>query len=111
MWGVIKLLPETLLALFGGLSIKRCGKRRAIWRVSARMWSIISCAECQKLRRQYESALRRWAQYAFAQHNELVGRARQAVQLQEEEALVERNGAGNRMNAHREDCPLWKGRR
>jgi len=91
---------ETLLALFGSTSKKRCGKPGTVWRVSIRMWPVISCDECQKLRRQHESALRRWAHCAFPQHNELVGGARQAIQLQEEEALVERNAAGNRMN-----CP------
>ena len=31
------------------------------------------CAQLQQLKRQYESALRAWAQYQFPLHNEPVG--------------------------------------
>jgi hypothetical protein len=78
-------------------------------RVSASVWSVIPCDECRKLTQQYESALRRWAQYAFSETGELLGRARQAFQLKREQALLDRNAAGNRMNTNRAGCTQWKG--
>jgi DNA repair exonuclease SbcCD ATPase subunit len=66
------------------------------------------CAELQELRRQYESALRAWAQYPFPLHNAPVGtRAWRSEQLQlEQRALEARNAAHHRVLDHKLVCPL-----
>jgi hypothetical protein len=69
------------------------------------------CAELRELKRQYESALRIWAQYEFLLHSEMVGtRAQRSEHLQEKQrALEERNAANDRLLDHRRICLLCGG--
>ena len=70
------------------------------------MSNLFPCVELQRLRQQYETALRIWGRFEFPLHNESVGpAARQAEQLQlKERALKTRNEASERLLAHREKC-------
>jgi hypothetical protein len=66
------------------------------------------CAELQELKRQYESALRVWAQYEFQVHNEPERtRAQRLEYLRfKQKALEERNAANNHVLDHKRICPL-----
>jgi len=72
------------------------------------MATIGPCAELLSLKRQYESALRAWAQYQFPLHNEPVGtRAWRSEQLQlKQRALDARNAANDCVLDHKRICPL-----
>jgi hypothetical protein len=74
------------------------------------MSNLFPCVELQKLKQQYETALRIWDQCEFPLHNEPVGSpARQVEQLQlKERALKARNEASERQLAHREKCRICK---
>jgi hypothetical protein len=69
------------------------------------------CAELQELKRQYESALRIWAQYEFPLHNEPVGtRAQRLEHLRlTQRALGGRNAANDHVLDHKRICPLYAG--
>jgi hypothetical protein len=66
------------------------------------------CAELRELKRQYESALRVWAQYEFPLHNVPVGtRAQRSEHLWlKRRALEERNAANYRVDDHKRICLL-----
>jgi hypothetical protein len=66
------------------------------------------CAELQELKRQYESALRIWAQHEFPPHNEPKGtRAQRLEHLRlRQRALEERNAANDHVLDHKRICPL-----
>src|ERR1700691_1745167 len=68
----------------------------------------MACAELQKLKRQYESALRVWGQYEFPLPNEPVAtRAQRFEQLQlKQRALDTRNAAHDRVLYHKRICAL-----
>jgi hypothetical protein len=70
------------------------------------MSNLFPCVELQRLKQQYENALRFWGQFEFPLHNEQVGPpTRQAERLQlKERALKARNEASERLLAHREKC-------
>jgi hypothetical protein len=98
------------------LSAKNPG---AIWRAiscplsaeSRLLWGMIAadpCPELQELKRQYESALRVWAQYEFSLHNEPVRtRAQRLEHLRlRQRALEERNAANYRVFDHKRFCLL-----
>jgi hypothetical protein len=72
------------------------------------MSNLFPCVELQRLKQQYETALRIWAQFEFPLHNEPVGPAeRQAARLQlKQKALKARNEASERLLAHREKCRI-----
>jgi hypothetical protein len=74
------------------------------------MTNLFPCVELQKLKQQYETALRIWGQFEFPLHNEPLGSpARQAEQLQlKQRALNARNEANERLLAHREKCRICK---
>jgi hypothetical protein len=77
-------------------------------RILSCMASADPCAELQELKRQYESALRIWAQYEFPLHNEPVGtRAQRLEHLRfKQRALEERNAANDQVLDHKRICPL-----
>jgi hypothetical protein len=66
------------------------------------------CAELQRLKRQYESALRVWGLFEFPPHNQPTGtRVRRFEQLQLKQlALDARNAANHRVLNHKRICPL-----
>jgi hypothetical protein len=65
------------------------------------------CAELQELKRQYESALRIWAQYEFPPHEPVGTRAQRLEHLRfKQRALEERNAAIDRVLDHKRICPL-----
>jgi hypothetical protein len=70
------------------------------------------CAELQELKRQYESALRIWAQYQFPLHNEPVGtRAQQLERLRRKQRALEgRNAANDRVLDHERICLFCAGK-
>jgi hypothetical protein len=70
------------------------------------------CSELQELKRQYESALRVWAQYEFPLHNEPVGTRTQRSEhlLLKQRALEERNAANDHVLNHKRICPLCIGK-
>jgi hypothetical protein len=74
------------------------------------MSNLLPCVELQKLKQQYQTALRIWGQFEFPIHNEQVGPpTRQAERLQlKERALKARNEASERLLAHREHCRICK---
>jgi hypothetical protein len=65
------------------------------------MSNIFTCVELQRLKQQYQAALRIWDQFEFPLHNEPVGPpARHAGQLQlKQRALNARNEASERLLA------------
>jgi hypothetical protein len=74
------------------------------------MSKLFPCVELQRLKQQYQTALRIWGQFEFPLHNEPVGPpARQAEQLELKlRALSARNEASERLLAHRETCRICK---
>jgi hypothetical protein len=74
------------------------------------MGNLFPCVELQRLKQQYQTALRIWGQFEFPLHNELLGSsARQAEQLQlKQRALNARNEASERLVGHSEKCRICK---
>jgi hypothetical protein len=74
------------------------------------MSNLFPCVELQRLKQQYENALRIWGQFEFPLHNEPVGPAAgQAERFQlKQRALNARNDASARLLAHREKCQICK---
>ena len=68
----------------------------------------LPCEELQKLKQQYQTAVRIWGQFEFPLHNEPVGpAARQAERLQlKQKAWKARNEVSERLLAHREKCRI-----
>ena len=69
------------------------------------------CAELQKLKRQYESALRVWGQYEFPLHNAPVGTLPRRFEWAElkQRARDARNAAHDCLLEHKRLCPLCAG--
>jgi hypothetical protein len=74
------------------------------------MGNLFPCVEWQRLKQQYENALRIWGQFEFPLHNEPAGpAARQAERLQlKQRALDARNKGCERLLAHRAKCRICK---
>jgi hypothetical protein len=74
------------------------------------MSNLFPCVELQRLKQQYQTALRLWGQFEFPLHKEPVGSpARQAEQLElKQKALNARNEASERLIAHRDKCRICK---
>ena len=70
------------------------------------MAAAVPCAELQKLKQQYESALRIWGEYQFPVHKEPVGVPALRFEQLKQEALEERNAANDRVLDHKLTCPL-----
>jgi hypothetical protein len=68
------------------------------------------CVELQRLKQQYETALRIWGEFEFPLHNEPVGPSEwQADRLQlKQKAWKAKNEASERLLAHREKCRICK---
>jgi hypothetical protein len=66
----------------------------------------ITCKEYQQLKSQYESARRRWAQYT---NRPVKGTSeRQSKQIRKE--LASMTIFNIRMNVHKQNCPVCKGK-
>jgi hypothetical protein len=68
------------------------------------MGNLFPCVEVQRVKQQYENALRIWGQFEFPLHNEPVGPA-ERLQLKQG-ALNARNEACERLLAHRAKCRI-----
>jgi hypothetical protein len=71
---------------------------------------LFPCVELQRLKRQYQTALRIWGQFEFPLHNEPVGPPAQRGEQRElkQRALNARNEASERLLAHGEKCRICK---
>lgn len=80
---------------------------------SAELGESVPCAEGERLKQQYDSALQEWKMRSQPQVGPFLAgeaAARRAFQLREE-ALTERNAAANRMYLHRAVCATCRRRR
>ena len=65
---------------------------------------VMSCPENNRLRQQYDVALRRWGQVLLSADSNLIGAvARQAFEVKQK-AFEERNAAKERLDAHVQAC-------
>ena len=74
------------------------------------MSNLFPCVELQRLKEQYQTALRLWGQFEFPLHNEPVGSpARKAEQLElKQRALNARNEASEQLLTHRDKCRICR---
>jgi hypothetical protein len=70
------------------------------------MTTLFPCAEFQRLRREYETALRVWGQYEFLLPNAPLGLPERPYLKRK--ALDARNAAKERLIDHREKCRICK---